>query len=63
MTTAWRNDTKLNPCSAYSLAELPKKGKRRVVSLAPSASVVSIIIATFHIAPISHSSVESAIMP
>ena len=53
-TDASRKGTKLKPCATYSGAELPKKGKRRVVSPAPSASVVSTIIATRHTALCAH---------
>eukprot|EP00964_Phaeocystis_antarctica_P021090 scaffold11673_cov47-Phaeocystis_antarctica.AAC.1 len=53
-TTATRNGLKLKPCSVYEAAELPKNGKRRVVSLLPRLSVVSIIIATRHSAPAFH---------
>ena len=45
---------KLKPCAVYKAAELPKNGKRRVVSPAPRLSVVSIIIATRHSAPVIH---------
>ena len=53
-TTATRNGLKLKPCAVYKAAELPKNGKRRVVSPAPRLSVVSIIIATRHSAPEIH---------
>ena len=45
---------KLKPCAVYKAAELPKNGNRRVVSERPRLSVVSIIIATRHSAPVIH---------
>ena len=53
-TTATRNGSKRKPCAVYKAAELPKNGKRRVVSLLPRLSVVSIIIAIRHSAPVTH---------
>ena len=40
ITSAIRNGTKLKPCAAYSVADEPKKGKRRVASEAPRSSLV-----------------------
>ena len=61
-TIATRNGLKLKPCPLYKAAELPKNGKRRVVSLLPRLSVVSIIIATRHSAPVSHAAIPLARM-
>ena len=60
MTVSVRKGTKVKPCASYSEAELPKKGKRRVVSPLPRLSVVSIIIASRHSEPSSQVAVASA---
>tara|TARA_B100000768_G_C10993580_1_gene254950 strand:- start:49 stop:216 length:168 start_codon:yes stop_codon:yes gene_type:complete len=44
----------------YKAAELPKNGKRRVVSLLPRLSVVSIIIAARHSAARYHTALPLA---